>query len=33
MFTEDLQHIRQQSDAGTEEDEADDIERVGFSSR
>ena len=33
MFTEDLQHIRQQSDAGTEEDEPHNIERMGFALR
>src|ERR1017187_1653517 len=30
MFAEDLQYIRQQSDAGAEENESDDIKRVGL---
>jgi len=29
MIAEYLQHVRQQGDAGTEEDEADDVERLG----
>ena len=30
MFAEHLQHIRQQRDAGAEQDEADNIERIRF---
>ncbi len=33
VFAEYFQHIGQQRDAGAEQDEADDIERIGSSSR